>query len=246
MKKFLPFALMMFTALGAVAQYDSSRSAKSNHVKIDLSNRPNDHFMLQYGADGWSGTNDTINPSGFSRHFNFYFLFDRPFKNSPHFSVAFGAGLGSSNIFFKNTNIDLNGLGSTLPFQNVSATNHFSKYKLTTIFLEAPFEFRYASNPVTPDKGFKFAVGVKAGTLLKSYTKGKNLVNLSGTTIYGNSYIEKESYKKFINTARFAVTARVGYGNISLDGSYQLTGFIKSGAGPTINPYSFGITISGL
>jgi len=57
--------------------------------------------MLQYGYNGWSGTNDTINPSGFSRYFNFLFLIDKPFQSNPHFSFAFGLGLGSSNIFLK-------------------------------------------------------------------------------------------------------------------------------------------------
>jgi len=56
----------------------------------------------------------------------------------------------------------------------------------------------------------------------------------------------KEVEKHYINTTRIAVTGRIGYGFISIDGSYQLTSFLKSGAGPTINPWSLGLTLSGL
>ncbi len=244
MKKLLLFFTLIFIALNIYAQTDTL--AKKKWTAIDLSNRANDHFMLQYGIDEWSGTNDSTSPSGFSRHFNFYFMIDKPFKANPHFSVGFGLGLGSSNMFFKDTYIDLKSLSTTLPFTNVSTTDHFDKYKLTTIFLQAPIELRYSGNPMEPDKGFKFALGVKVGTLLKAYTKGKNLENSSDETIYGPQYIEKESDKRFINATDFAVTARIGYGNFSLDGSYQLTGFLKTDTGPVINPYSIGITLSGL
>ncbi len=162
-------------------------------------------------------------------------------------SIGIGVGIGSSNIFFKNTYINLKSSSGTLPFTNVSSSsNHFDKYKLTTTFAEAPVEFRYAGNPATPDKGIKASFGVKVGALIKAYTKGKNQLDASGKSLYGKNYILKESDKHFINSTRFAVTGRVGYGFISLDGSYQVTSFLKSGAGATIHPYSIGLTLSGL
>lgn len=245
MKKILPAAVFLI-----IAQCVSAQMADTIHKKdfsrIDLSNRANDHFMLQYGVDTWGVTPDSINTSGFSRHFNFYVMFDKPFKTNPYYSIAFGAGIGSSNVFFSNTYIDLKALTSTLQFKNVAADNHFDKYKLTTIFFEVPVELRYVTNPEQPDKGFKTAVGLKGGLLLKSYTKGKNLVDSIGNSIYGPKYVEKESNKRFVNTTRLAVTGRVGIGNISLDASYQLTEFLKPNTGPKINPLSIGITLSGL
>ena len=155
----------------AMAKAQDTTKPKKIWQKIDLSNRANDHFMLQYGYDSWGSVPDSINTSGFSRHFNVYVMLDKPFKTNPHFSVGFGLGIGSSNIFFQNTYIDLKSRTTTLPFRDVSAENHFKKYKLNTTFLELPLEFRYVSNPVTPDKGFKAAVGAKVGTLLSAHTK---------------------------------------------------------------------------
>lgn len=238
------FSFLLFVFVHA--QDTDSVKIRTDYSKIDLSNRPNDHFMIQYGYDGWLNAPDSAAPSGFSRHFNFYFMYDKPLKTNPHLSLAIGLGLGSSNMFFKDTYIDLKSSAAELPFQNVVNTNHYKKYKLTTLYAEVPLEFRYVSNPVTPDKGFKASVGLKIGTLLKSYTKGKNLVDANGRSVYGDKYINKEQVKNFINSNRFAATARFGYGILSIDGSYQLNTYLKQNAGPAFHPYSIGLTLSGL
>lgn len=252
--KTLLTATLIFTVAFTYAQEtDTMISANTSSSrkflnKIDLSNRPNDHFMVQYGADSWGSVPDSINTSGFSRHFNVYIMLDKPFKNSSHMSVGVGIGIGSSNIFFKDTYINLKSSTTTLPFVNVStsAANHYKKFKLTTVFAELPVELRYAGNPVTPDKGFKAALGVKVGTLLNQHIKGKDALDAAGASLYGSKYIIKENNKRFINSTRVAATGRIGFGNISIDGSYQITNFLKEGAGPDIKPYSIGITISGL
>ena len=215
---------------------------------MDLSNRPNDHLMLQYGWDSWGSVPDSINTSGFSRHFNAYAMIDKPFKSNPHLSVGFGLGIGSSNIFFTDTYVNLKSSSTTLPFTNVAGKgeNHFKKFKLTTVFAELPIELRFAHNPVMPDKGFKAALGVKVGTMLNEHTKGKNAIDANGSSIYGTKYIMKESDKRYINTTRVAITGRFGVGNFSIDASYQVTNFLKEGVGPSIKPYSIGLTISGL
>ncbi len=219
--------------------------AKKEWKKIDLSNRSNDHFMIQYGLDGWTGTTDTTRPSGFSRFFNVYVMFDKPFKTNPKLSVGLGAGIGSSNIFFSKKFVDIKSLTTTLPFIDESGANHFKKFKLTTIFLEAPVELRYSSDPENVNKSVKVALGVKVGTLLNAHTKGKTLQDKDGNTL--NTYISKESDKRFINSTRLAATARIGYGIFSIYGAFQITSFLKTGAGPSeIHPFSIGIGISGL
>lgn len=228
----------------AMAQKETK--TKQDWSKIDISSRSADHFMIQFGGDSWSGRPDSVRTGGFSRHFNFYFMVDKPFKTNPHFSVGIGAGIGTSNIFFNNTKVDIKSNAAKLPFTSVDSTDHFKKNKLTTIFLEAPVELRYFANPANPNKSWKAAIGVKVGTLLKAYTKDKNLVNKNGASIYGPSYVVKESNKKFINGTMLAVTGRVGYGIFSLDAGYQVTGVLKDGVGPSMHKFSIGITISGL
>jgi hypothetical protein len=245
MKRTLLAVLGICFTVFAIAQKDSTVTRKSP-VKIDLSNRPADHFMIQYGADSWTNRPDSVRTGGFSRHFNIYFMLDRPFKTNPKYSVAFGLGLGTSNMFFNNTKVDIKSNSTRLPFTNVDSTDHFSKFKVVNIYAEIPVELRYYSNPENPNSSWKLALGVKVGTLLKTYTKGKNLVTKAGNSIYGPGYIAKESNKRFFNGTMLAVTGRVGYGFISLDAGYQFNGVLKDGTGPSMNKFSVGLTFSGL
>jgi len=246
MKQTLLLLLGISIAVFSQAQSLNPTKPKKDWSKIDLSSRPADHFMIQYGMDAWSGRPDSVRTSGFSRHFNFYFMLDKPFKTNPHYSLGLGVGLGSSNMFFKNTYVNLKANSARLPFTNVDSVDHFNKFKLTTLYLEAPVELRYFSDPEHPGSSWKAALGVKVGTLLKSYTKAKNYVNKNGQTIYGNTYVQKESNKRFLNGTSLALTGRFGYGILSLDASYYILGVLKDGTGPVMNRYTFGLTISGL
>lgn len=229
---------------GTTTTSSSETSRKTGLNKIDLTNRSNDHLVIQYGFDNWGATPDSATPSGFSRHFNIYFMLDKPFKTNPRLSVGLGVGVGSSNMFFKNRLVDLRSSGARLPFTNVDSSDHFKKFKLTTAYVEAPVELRYTADPLNSSKSFKFAVGAKVGTLINAHTKGKTLQNKSNQTI--GDYTQKISSKKYFNSTRLVGTARIGFGIISIHGTYQITTLLKDGAGPEIRPYSIGLTISGL
>ena len=137
---------------------------KKDWSKVKLANSSNDHFMLQYGITNWSGKPDSINTKGFSRSFNFYVMIDMPFKTDPRFSVAFGPGIGTDNIFFEETNITTTNHLNLWDFKILTDTNHFEKYKLVNAFLELPVELRFAANPENSNKSFKIAIGAKVGT----------------------------------------------------------------------------------
>ena len=214
--------------------------------KFDITNRPGDHLMFQVAYDGWTGKPDSISShqSGFSRGLNIYIMTDKPFKGDSRFSIGLGIGVGSSNIFFKKENVDIESLNVRLPFQKLDSTTHFKKYKVSQSFLEVPLEFRYSSHPEDPAKSWKVAIGLKAGTLINAHTKGKDLQDKNNATI--NTFTEKVSNKKFFNTTRLAGTARIGYGIFSFYGSYALNNVLKDVAGAPMKLYEFGISLSGL
>jgi hypothetical protein len=133
-----------------------------------------------------------------------------------------------------------------LPFNRSDSAENFKKYKVTNVYAEVPVEVRYYSNPENPNKSWKAALGIKVGTLLKTYSKGKNLLTKNGFSIYGPTYVEKESQRRFFNGTMLAITGRIGYGAVSLSGGYQITGVLKDGSGPAMNRLSVGVTISGL
>lgn len=238
MKKLLFFAIALTFA--------SALSAQNKKLKSGFTSQTGDHFMLQLTSDHWAGTPDSINShmKGFSRGANVYVMLDQRFKSNPRFSVAFGLGVGTSNMYFKNMNVDIKSRTNKLPFNNLDSLSRFKKYKLTTAFLEVPVELRFSSNPEADGKSIKAAIGFKVGTLLNVHTKGKTLLDKDGKTI--NSYTAKETGKGFFNSTRIAATARVGYGNFSLVGVYQLNNIFKDGVAADVKLFQIGLCVSGL
>ena len=202
--------------------------------------------MIQVSSDHWIGMTDSIksHQKGLSRGFNAYFMLDKPFKSSPKYSIGIGIGVSTSNIIFKREDIDLKTTSTRLPFTGVDSTNHFKKYKLATGYLEVPLEFRYTKKPLEPNKSLKFALGAKIGLLVNAHTKGKNLQDKNNNSI--TNYVLKENSTRLIDGTRFMATGRIGYGILSLFGSYQLNNVLKDGAGPAMQLYQVGLTISGL
>lgn len=249
MKKTLLTGFAILYILISFAQdVPTETEKKKDRSKISLANRSNDHFLIQFGYAGWAGKPDSINTKGLSRSFNFYVMMDFPFKTDPRFSVALGPGVGTDHIFFEKTNITIADQSKPLRFQNLADTNHFDKYKLVSAFLELPVELRFSSNPEKSGKSFKLAIGAKVGTLVDIHVKGKRWVDKNGDLVtgFGERFVQKQKDKHFFNGNRLVGTARIGYGYFSLFGTYELGPFIKEGLGPTIHPFSIGITLSGL
>lgn len=245
MKSLLGIALCMIS-LNLFAQ-DSTKSevkkitrTKEELKKLDLSKRTSDHLMIQFGMANWANVGD-INIRGFNKTFNTYFLFDFPFKTDPRLSVAIGPGVGSDNIYFNKTIVDIKSKTGVI-FKADSTTIKYKKNKLVTSYLEVPLELRYSTKPDNMNSGWKLALGIKVGTALDAKVKSK--VDLDQNQVGG--YFQKIRDKKYFNNSRFAVTARAGYGNVSLFASYTVTDYIKQGFGPIVHPYSFGLCLSGL
>ena len=212
---------------------------KKPERKSAIEKASRDFVMLQFTYENWLNTPDSVKTGGLGRGFNAYVCYDWPLGNS-NFSFAGGLGIGTSNIYLSNQEIVLNdtgSLGSQARF--IPETRDYKKYKLTTAYLEAPFELRFYGNKNNRNKGFKAAAGLRVGTLIGAHTKGRY-------TVEGAKIVEKQNTKRYLENWRFAGTLRLGYGNFTLLGTYNLNTLFKSGMGPEITPYSIGLCISGL
>ena len=128
MKKILSFAVCTVLLSSSVLAQEKPAEKKPT-PKIDMSNRANDHFLLQFGYTSWAGKPDSINTSGLSKSINAYFMFDFPFKTNPKLSMAFGPGIGTDHILFSKTDVGIKDLTSTIYFTDKADTNHFKKTK---------------------------------------------------------------------------------------------------------------------
>lgn len=225
----------------------SEKKPRKKFSDFNFSKRPADHLMIDLGSDTWINAKDTMSANhGISRHFKFYFMYDKPWKSNPYLSTAYGLGLSWSNMYFKDHYVNIKANSSTLPFTDQEGTYHFKSFKLVLVYLEAPIEVRYFSKPDDPDHAWKFAVGGKVGYLTTAYIKGKNWVDMFGNTVYGDGYVLKEYSRHFFQPFKASVSVRGGYGLFSLHAEYQLTPILKSGYGPNMETLSLGVTISGL
>lgn len=240
MKRLL-FSVVLFMATKASFAQDAAKK------KIDLSNRPSDHVVVQLSSDRWLNAPDSIDNKrkGSSRGANVYFMLDKPFKSNPKLSIAFGLGFSTSHIFFDKLRANIEGNTPVLSFESLDSSSRYKKYKVSTSYLELPLELRYSSNPEKANKSFKIAVGLKIATLLNAHTKGKELQSSDGSKL--NDVVEKINSKSYFNTTRVAATARVGYGNFSIFGSYNLNpSLFKDNTTAPMKLLQVGLTLSGL
>ena len=242
MRRIVLSALALFVVSTTFAQADTiiTRTNPVAATRVGGS----DHFMIQFGLTRWAGKPDSIETKGFSRTFNMYFMFDFPFRTNPKLSVALGPGIATDHMLFNETDVDITANTNTLLFRDVSDTNHFEKFKVSTAFLELPVELRFSSKPYDNGRSIKVALGAKVATMLSAWTKGKTLVDKNDQLV--RDFIQKEKSKRFFNTTRLSVTGRIGYGHFSLFGSYALTPVFKEGVAPTMRPFTIGLTLSGL
>lgn len=208
-------------------------------AQSEITKPSRDFVMLQFTYDSWTKVPDSVKIGGFGRGFNAYLCYDFPIQKS-HFSFAAGIGIGTSNIYFQDQELTLTDTGTR--GQQVSFVNEsydYKKYKLTTAYVEAPFELRYFGNNKNRNKGFKAAIGFRAGTLVGAHIKDSR-------TVDGDKVVEKTNTKRYLDKWRFSGTARIGWGNFSLFGSYNINALFKEGAGPDVVPYSVGLCLTGL
>jgi len=238
-------------SLLTILLFSGLSNAQSNPPEkkmADLSSRPADHLMIQFGADSWTGGPDSVKTSGIGRHFNVYFMMDKPFRTNNKFSLAYGIGFGTNNQYIdKGTYVDLAQVANTIRFRQLdSLANRFDKQKVATVYLQVPAELRYYSNPANPSKSWKFAAGLKVGLLFKGFTKSKDLQTFNGSSLYGKTYVQKINNKRFFTNNDFTLTARAGYGIISMNLGYSVSPVVRDGFGPAFNRLSVGLSISGL
>lgn len=225
-------SILLLSAISTSAQDNGS----TNKSIIQKPSR--DFVMLQLTYDSWLNKPDSINLTGFGHGANAYVCYDFPINKS-NFSFAAGIGIGTTSLYLKNQELVLTDTGAAATARFIAETKDYKTFKFSSAFVEAPFEIRYFGNKDNRNVGFKAAIGIRVGTLIAAHTKGKY-------TMEGSKFADKINTKRFYNTWRYAATVRLGWGNFSVIGAYNLGGAFKDTKGPDVTPYSIGICISGL
>ncbi len=166
---------------------------------------------------------------------NFYYFHDMRIGKSK-FTFHPGVGFGLDRYGFNNNrtlaypatgdNVEM----ANIPFGGVK------KSKLITNYIDVPLELRFNTNPEDPNRSFKVSLGVKFGVLYDSFTKIKYRDDSETKKL-----INKQNYN--LNPIRYGAIFRVGAGNISAFGYYNLSPLFKKGKGPSLNEDINNITV---
>lgn len=172
---------------------------------------------------------DDVEFRGFNPGVNLYGMYSYPIPKSK-LSLAIGLGLGMHNLHSDAALMDTSNISFFTPYAD-GVDYKINKLQLT--YVDLPAEIRFKS-----EKGFRFAIGIKAGYLLSAHTKYK------GDDPDGGRDIKiKEGKLPNLEKWRFGPTMQIGYKWVNLMGFYSLSTVFDEAAGPAIFPVSIGIAL---
>jgi hypothetical protein len=241
------FALLLF-ALTSFGQTDTAPATVSTPTK--RYSRPDipGTFAIEIGV------NNALNkPTKFdlgfwgSRTINLYYSYDlRLFKSK--MSLVPGVGFSFERFKFRNEavmGIAANGDSLKLMSPSEAGYSNVKKSMLITNYIDVPIELRYSSRPDDPTRSFKLGVGYRVGYMIESYTKLKYVKD-------GETRKLKDSQRFHLQRFRHGLFAKIGVGNVSVFGYYNLTPLFESGKGPVekkiaapdFNTFTLGISFA--
>jgi hypothetical protein len=197
---------------------------------------------IELGFNNWVTSNNSMSlpsdidymtlKSNKSSNFNINFT-QLSLGLTRHFGFVTGLGLNWNNYRFDgNNNI---AIGPDGVIQELDPGANLEKSKLATLFLTIPVMLEVQ---IPLDRNhLSIAAGPIGAIKLGSHTK---MVFEDGHTV--------KSYRDFnLNMLRYGTTARVGYGNFQLYGTYYLTPLFQKGKGPDgfdLYPFEIGIALT--
>jgi hypothetical protein len=151
-------------------------------------------------------------------------------------NVNLGTGIGLSWYHY-----NLRGSYSLQPNVNytfaVADTLNYSKNRLNACYVNIPLFLEFNTNNNDADKSFHFAAGAQFGyNIFKNKLKQKYELN-------GETYKRKIKDDFNVNPFKIDLITRIGYGDFSIFGTYALTTLFEKGKGPTLYPFTAGISL---
>ncbi|GAB4142587.1 MAG: hypothetical protein Fur0041_17670 [Bacteroidia bacterium] len=155
------------------------------------------------------------------------------YKNFINFVTGFGI---EWNTYALRKNVTL--IQDAPSFSAVQENYNFTKNKFRTIFVNAPLLIEFNMPSKDPENCLHVAAGMTFGyNLFQNRLKQEFSVN-------GDESKRKIKDDFNINPFRYSLSARVGYGDVSLFVNYALSEMFKDNRGPKVYPFSAGVGLS--
>jgi hypothetical protein len=212
-----------------------SREHKRNHFKghwagceVGFNNYLTDNYNFSLPA----GIEYMNLNSGKAMNFNLNFS-QLSIGLGRHIGFVTGLGLSWNNYRFDgNNNIQKNASGNIIEFD---PGEPLKKSKLATLYLDLPILFEVQIP--TDHQRINIAAGPIGAVKISSHSK----------MVYENNDKQKSDGDFSLNMLRYGATARIGYENFEIYGTYYMTPLFKQGKGPNgvdLFPFEVGIAFS--
>jgi hypothetical protein len=220
-------ALLCFLVAVLVPSFAQEVAPKKTSARPDIPGT----FVLEIGLNRALGA-----PSQFkqglwgSRSLNIYYQYELRILKS-RFSFVPGIGFSLERWKFKDGRIlayNDASVGTELALwapNRLGYTSGVRKSQLITNYFEIPVELCYRTRPEDPARSFKIAIGGRIGYLFDSFSKVKYKDD-------GQVKHIKDKQDFELTKIRYGLTGRIGVGNVSLFGYYNLNSLFESGKGP--------------
>lgn len=221
MQKIGALVILLGISLTALAQNETTKK---------FSRRPDipGTFVLEFGFNSALSGPDQFDLGFFgSRTVNLYYQYEfRILKSS--FSFVPGIGLSLERFKFSDDYTLGYADGDLSSIEMISPADagfpDIKKSHLITNYIEIPLELRYNTNPDDPARSFKISFGGRIGYMYDSFSKIKYKEDGEMKKIKN-----KEDFN--LNKIRYGLSARIGIGNVSLFGYYNLSPLFEEGKG---------------
>ena len=192
-------------------------------VEAQTINYPRDRFILDLGAERWSGSVENYNEQWYSHMFAIG-LFKEWAGMSNGLSLAIGGDLSWHN-YHSDLYWDEQGRFDL-------RKTEFSKNKITTFYADLPVEFRFRGKRNSKGNYFRLYLGAKVGYNLGSW----------------NLYVDPNTkYKLYqvpgLEDWRYGIYARTGWSYFSFYAQYMISPMFEEGHPIEVQSFSFGISL---
>ena len=225
MKRTIILLLTILPLIGFAQDSDSLTLSSPKKIKSEVK----DMLMLDFTHDRWLNAPDSINVAWFSRGFKMELIYDIPISTGP-FSFGIGGAISSHNVFSNALAVTSADTAYLSPLPN---TYSYKKNKLVTTYGDLVAELRLRTSLDKHNRAWKFALGVRVGTLMQVHSK---IVDDIG---------KYKNYNFFnVTKTRYMANARIGYGRWGVSAFYSLTPLFENVKDSNIIPVSLAITLS--
>lgn len=203
----------------------------TQETKKEERNKHQDHLLVDFGYETFSSRPGFTNFQWYNNGLNIQLFYDQLFGQSG-ISAALGVGF-STQSYYSDKQIRRDTTSAFLYSDWLDPEKEYEKNKVSTSWIDIPFELRYRTKMDDGGYRWKFSVGAKVGFLIDTHDK-----------LVDNNNIKYKTYDfPDMNRVRAGLIARAGYGKVNFYGFFSLTEFFIPGRGPEMKQYGFGISL---